>query len=148
MRRPGLPRPRDTVRWLRSRCAGPLALVLLAGCGGGVSGNTDGGGGDGGGGAGDAAVTPCEQVGQAFCDQACACTDGVKCAINDDGVVFSFTSDTDCRELLVTLACAGGAAGYTDPVACLALVQAAQCTGMGPMRALASPVDPACDPPP
>ena len=143
-----LRRRRDIARVVLGWCF----AFLLAACGGG-GGTSDGGGisdggADGGVDAGADAFTACQQVGQAFCDQACACADGDKCAINDEGVIFSFMTDAECREFLTNLTCSGSAAPYSDPAACVALVQGAPCTGMGPMRAFASPTDPACDPAP
>ena len=116
--------------------AGPALVVLLASaCGG--SGNSG-------------PATPCQEVGAASCNQACACTDGPGCNISSqDGLSLTFPTEADCRVFLVTLACSDQSMpAYNDAAACLPLVQAASCTGTGTDAALAYPSDPACAAPP
>lgn len=102
------------------------------------------GGGCGGGGGGGGGGSACQQVGEATCAKACACTEGPECALNDNGLTLTFDSLADCRGLLVTLTCSGGNKAYTDATACLPAVQAAMCTGAGTEAAVAWPADPAC----
>ena len=106
-------------------------LVALAGAGSGC------GGGDGGG-------TSCQQVGEATCARACACTEGPGCALSDNGFALTFDDEADCRGWLVTLACSGGNKAYNDAAACLPLVEAAMCTGTGTEAAVSWPTEQAC----
>jgi len=91
----------------------------------------------------------CEQIGSLTCQKACACLDGPRCQLSQDGATFSFDSESDCRVFFVSLACSqnGGAMAYNDANACLPLIQAAMCTGTGTDAALAYPADNACQSP-
>ena len=115
--------------------AGPALVVLLAlSCGGsGTSGP----------------ATPCQEVGAATCNEACACTDGPGCNISQGAVTLSFGTEAACRGWLVTLSCSDSTMpAYNDAVACLPLVLAATCTGTGTDASLAFPTDTVCQTPP
>jgi len=120
-----------TTMWRRWIVAVWLMVFAVPGSGCG------GGGGDGGG-------TACQQVGEATCMRACACTEGPGCALNDNGLSLTFEDEADCRGFLVTFACSGGNQAYADAAACLPLVQAAMCTGTGTEAAVSWPMAPAC----
>jgi hypothetical protein len=111
-----------------------LIVLLTLSCGGsGTSGPT----------------SPCQEVGAAMCNQACACTDGPGCNISQGGLSLTFDTEADCRGILVTFACSDpNMPAYNDASACLPLVQASTCTGTGTDAALLYPSDPACAAPP
>lgn len=111
-----------------------VACLSLATCGGGGSGGAQG---------------LCGQIGTALCQKACSCREGPTCAMAQGGLTLDFDTESDCRGFFVTLACSmGDMAAYNDAAACLPLVQAATCTGVGVEGALSFPTDMACQAPP
>ena len=111
-------------------CAVLCTVALVSACGG----DDD-----------DSGGSSCEQAGHAICTAACACRDGASCAVTDEtgAGTISFDSESDCVGLYVTLGCSGGGDGSIDFDACVADVEAAECSGTGADGAVISPAS--CD---
>jgi hypothetical protein len=88
----------------------------------------------------DGGASPCEEAMSKLCQMACDCVEGDGCAMGDENASFSLESLDDCRELYISLGCAGGGSDKIDYPACTQALEAeGQCVDSAGGKALTMP---------